>query len=359
MPITPTKELPKPAQVVLSCTELQATMDFLVERAGFRLDRISPADDPCLADMSGHGLHLQLRRDAGPNAELLVIPTCEEGALPAALVAPNGTRIEFVRTEPSLRIPPVHQEFVVSRADDASAWVTGRAGMQYRDLIPGRQGGRFVASNIRILKGGVVADNVHFHAIRFQMIYCTKGWVRLVYQDQGPEFVLQAGDCVLQPALIRHRVLESSDGLEVVEIACPAEHDTFLDHDLALPTAHLDRERDFDGQTFVRHEAADAQWRPWTQAGFEFRDLGIEEGTRGLAQAVVLRNLPEYEQTIPWSHAGEFLFTYILEGSCHLAGHPGGPITLGKGDSVTLPAGMECSLEARSGDLQILELRLP
>ena len=40
MPITPTKELPKPAQVVLSCTELQATMDFLVERAGFRLDRI-------------------------------------------------------------------------------------------------------------------------------------------------------------------------------------------------------------------------------------------------------------------------------------------------------------------------------
>lgn len=79
-------------------------------------------------------------------------------------------------------------------------------------------------------------DYVHFHKVRFQMIYCYKGWVRVVYEDQGPPLVMRAGDCVLQPPRIRHRVLESSPGLEVIEIGCPAEHETFADHDLQLPT---------------------------------------------------------------------------------------------------------------------------
>ena len=46
---------------------------------------------------------------------------------------------------------------------------------------------------------------------------------------------MEAGELVLQPPLIRHRVLESSPGLEVVEISAPALHETFADHDLKLP----------------------------------------------------------------------------------------------------------------------------
>ena len=69
------------------------------------------------------------------------------------------------------------------------------------------------------------------------MIYCYKGWVRVVYDDQGPPFVMHAGDCVLQPPEIRHRVLESSPGLEVIEIGCPAQHETWADPELDLPTA--------------------------------------------------------------------------------------------------------------------------
>eukprot|EP01052_Picozoa_sp_SAG31_P001309 SAG31_NODE_44_length_31168_cov_16.507290_19_plen_124_part_00 len=61
-------------------------------------------------------------------------------------------------------------------------------------------------------------SKVHFHRVAFQIIYCLKGWVRLSYEGQGPPFVLRAGDCVLQPPTIRHRVLESGDGLEVVEL---------------------------------------------------------------------------------------------------------------------------------------------
>jgi hypothetical protein len=66
--------------------------------------------------------------------------------------------------------------------------------MQYRNLLPGRLGGELVASHIRIPRGGLVPDYVHWHDIRLQLIFCYKGWVRVVYEDQGPPFVMQPGD---------------------------------------------------------------------------------------------------------------------------------------------------------------------
>ena len=61
----------------------------------------------------------------------------------------------------------------------------------------------------------------------------------MVYEDQGPPFLMRAGDGVLQPPHIRHRVLECSDGFEVIEIGAPTEHATLVDHDMALPTEQL------------------------------------------------------------------------------------------------------------------------
>src|SRR5262245_50397922 len=117
---------------------------------------------------------------------------------------------------PEVSIDSPNKEFVISRLNATNdAWYVGRAGMEYRDLIPGRLGGRFIASHIRIPGGGETPDYVHYHKALFQMIYCKAGWVRVVYEDQGPPFALEAGDCVLQPPEIRHRVLESSPGLEV------------------------------------------------------------------------------------------------------------------------------------------------
>ena len=42
--------------------------------------------------------------------------------------------------------------------------------MLYRDLIPSRLGGRYIASHITIAEGGPVADWVHFHRVAFQLI---------------------------------------------------------------------------------------------------------------------------------------------------------------------------------------------
>src|SRR5207237_2474361 len=156
--------------------------------------------------------------------------------------------------------PPCRPEFVLTHAAATSG--QGRAGMLYRDLIPGRCGGRYIASQITIPDGGPVADWVHFHRVALQMIIVRRGWVRVVYEDQGEPFVMREGDLVLQPPLISHRVLESSPGLEVVEISAPALHETFADHELKLPNGERPG-RMFGRQRFLRHIAADTPWTPF------------------------------------------------------------------------------------------------
>lgn len=344
------------------CSELQPNIDFFLGRLGFRLDRISPADDPRLALISGHGLVLELRRDAEDSAGHVRMVCADPVAFAGeggALIAPNGTRIELLDAQSVLDLPVGTQELTVTRAGEHANWITGRAGMHYRDLIPGRWGGRFIASNIKLPDGGPTPDSVHFHSIRFQMIFCTRGWVRVVYEGQGPPFVLEAGDAVLQPAGIRHRVLESSVGMEVVEIACPAEHDTYLDHELLLPTAGLWQDRVYSGQRFVRHIAREAQRQAWELAGYEYRDVVIAEATGGLAGARVVSAVGEPQMGQTLRTAEEFHLLYVLNGSVRLEGAGEDAIALEPDDCVALPAGLDLALVAGSPNLELLEIRLP
>jgi mannose-6-phosphate isomerase-like protein (cupin superfamily) len=230
--------------------------------------------------------------------------------------------------------------------------------MHYRDLIPDRQGGRFIASHIRIAQGGPVPDYAHFHRIRFQMIFCYKGWVRVVYEGQGEPFVLQAGDCVLQPPLIRHRVLESSPGLEVVELGCPAEHETWADHKISLPGAELQPGRDFDGQNFVRHIAANTPWGEWRMPGFEARNTGIDQATHGLAGVNIVR-ASSGRKSAAILHQQELLFLFVLQGSLHLDCDGQGAFDLTAGDCCAIPQGFRHRLGSGSSDLEFLEVTLP
>jgi len=180
---------------------------------GYRLDMIFPADNPREARLSC-------------GRETLALST------------------GFSRPSPKQQPP---------KGGTPSAWIKGRAGMEYRDLIPGRLGGKVIASHIRLAEGGDVPDYVHYHKIDFQVIYCLHGWIKVVYEDQGEPFWLERGDLILQPPEIRHRVLECTAGAEVIEISSPAEHETWVDHDLELPNHTIDSERLFGGRRFYRH----------------------------------------------------------------------------------------------------------
>ncbi|MYJ72015.1 MAG: cupin [Rhodospirillaceae bacterium] len=352
------------AEVILPSRNFDATLAFFQETLGFRLDAIHPADDPAIASLSGYGLRLRLERDTDGPPPALRIASADPAALldgARAVTAPNGATVTVVEADPPLDLPPLDQKLTICRTDGANGgggWGVGRAGMLYRDLIPEREGGRFIASHIRIPDGGPVPDNVHFHRIRFQMIYNYKGWVRLVYEDQGEPFVMGPGDCVLQPPEIRHRVLECSDGLEVVEIGCPAEHMTLLDHDLPLPTGRHLPERDYGGQLIVLHRAERARWAPADMAGFEARDLGIAQATGGLAEVAVLRQTAQAID-VAVRHGGEFLFHFVLDGRLTLTVDDRKPDNLAAGDSFTLPADMPCRIGAASGPLEMLRVRIP
>jgi quercetin dioxygenase-like cupin family protein len=333
-----------PAEMVSPCNDLAPTLAFF-EGLGFRVETIFPAEEPHTASLSGHGIRLRLAPGGGDPGTIRL--ACERPS--ASVTAPNGTRIAFVALDTPIELPPPRPEFVLTRQAEGPAQNVGRAGMIYRDLIPSRLGGRYIASHISIPEGGPVADWVHFHKIRFQMIFCRRGWAKLVYEDQGPPFVMSAGDCVLQPSRIRHRVLETSPGFEVVEIGCPALHETLADHAMDLPTGRDLPDRDFSGQVFRHHVAART---PWTADGdLERRDTGIAEATRGLADAFVLRR-GQGDALAARVNPDDLLFGFMLEGTARLEHdgvHPIGPA-----DAFVIPPGGLWGLGGLSGDAEIL-----
>lgn len=329
---------------------------------------VMPAEDPTVAVLRARDCVVRLERIADgaerPTPARLRI-LCDLDALPGGaprlLEGPDGLRVELAAIHPPLIVPEPVQEFVLTRRGAASDWHAGRADMLYRDLIPSRLGGAFAASHILIPTQGPVPDYVHYHRVRFQMIFCRSGWVRVCYEDQGDPMTLTAGDCVLQPPQIRHRVLESSAGLEVIEISCPAAHETWSDPGMTLPTGRNAPQRQFSGQRFACHVASRAEWRASRLHGFEERDTGIGTATNGLAGARVLRScagaLADRRGGVA-SHAGEFAFYFVLCGTTVLESASLGAHELRPGDSLVLPARADFAIRPTAG-LEMLEVTLP
>ncbi len=304
------------AEIELVCAELGPALD-LLRGAGFRLDVIYPADDPHTAVLAKDGATVRLtsRPDASD------IPS---------------------------ELPAFRSELLVSRSGNEPG--EGRAGMLYRDLIPGRLGGRFIASHITIPQAGEVSDWVHYHRVALQLIYVREGWVRVVYEDQGEPFVMQKGDLVLQPPEIRHRVLESSGGLEVVELGCPAVHATYADHEMALPNAGLDPARKFSGQRFLRHIASETPWTPFLTG--EAQETGIHEASAGIAQVRTIRSSGSDLAFPP--HSGELVFGFVLEGSGRLDCR--GSHELYGSDAFVIPPSERWSICEPSDDFRLLHV---
>lgn len=251
------------------------------ESAGYRLDTIMPADDPTQAWLSG---------------------------------GPDGAIELFVPVNPAHSDERGSGTNLVVRRSDEGESGDGRAGMVYRDLVPGRFGGTVIASHISIADGGPTADYPHHHEIDFQVIVCVAGWVDVVYEDQGPPFRMLRGDCVVQPPTIGHRVLASSAGLSVFEVASPAMHPTHRRHDLILPTGTVDPERDFGGQRFARHISAESPWISSSEGTSERQPTGIGEATRFAGDVEFVRISQGVSVPMTTLENAATAVTFVLEG---------------------------------------------
>ena len=348
------------AEILLPTQELRDDIPFYTKVLGLRMDMIYPADSPTVAVFSGHGLRLRIDRDAQTHPGKIRI-LCEDpdrfadGA--RVLTAPNGTTIEIDVLNPPVVMPNTQHSFVIRRLADQAPWVIGRAGMHYRDLIPDRLGGSIIASHIRIPDGGPVPDTVHYHTVGFQLIFCYRGWVDLVYEDQGEPFRLYAGNCVIQPPEIRHRVLYASDNIEVIEIGVPAEHVTTIDHSMELPNKTVNAGRQFQGQKFVHHRADEADWTNFRIPGFKSRDTTIAHNTQNVAGVQVIR--PNSTPTRESWHSSDILFSFVMEGTMTLEGQGKAPFDLSAGDAFVIPPNMKTTYAKASTDLELLEVSLP
>ena len=350
------------AEIVVPSVGLSGDMPFFTKTLGFRLDKIFPADDPAVAVLSGHGVRIRLDAtlDAGPpppDLRLLVADPDKIAGGRRELTAPNGMRVLFEDRDPPLVTPTTQHSYIVRRLADQAPWVIGRAGMHYRDLIPNRLGGSIIASHIRIPDGGPVPDMVHYHTVGFQLIFCIAGWVDLVYEDQGPEFRLHAGDCVIQPPEIRHRVLFASENIEVVEIGVPAEHVTTIDHEMTLPNGPANPDRLFQGQRFVHHQEQDASWGDWRLPGFVARDTGIGDGTNGVAGVQVAKW--KGGDAVRATHDCDILFDFVMAGTMTLSVEGEPDFQLSAGDAFVVPPGRVAQFHGCSDDLELMEVALP
>ena len=130
---------------------------------------------------------------------------------------------------------------------------------------------------------------------------------------------------------------------------------------MTLPTGRALPERAYgSGQTFVFHQAAQAQWRHDDETGWQVRDLGIAAATSGLAGARVMRRAGGAPRDgVATRQDRAFAFGFVLQGSMslHVDQLPGA--RLSPGDAFVIPTGMRQRFADCSGDWELLQVFLP
>ena len=117
-------------------------------------------------------------------------------------------------------------KFKISRAEEKNFDSGLRGFFKYRNLgIAEATSDDFGANVIRAIQGQKSKGEWHYHKLKFQMVYVLAGWVKFEYDGEGT-FTFYKGDSVYQPPEIRHREIDHSEDLELIEITSPANFET-------------------------------------------------------------------------------------------------------------------------------------
>lgn len=142
--------------------------------------------------------------------------------------APISRRPAKASAKPGAKARRAH-DFVKSHLKESAFKADGlRNYALYRDLgIKDATHGMAIAHVIRF-RGPCdpkVVSKKHYHEADFQMIYVLKGQITTEIEGHGAH-IMKAGDAWLQPHSCVHKVLDYSEGCEVLEIVLPASFKT-------------------------------------------------------------------------------------------------------------------------------------
>jgi quercetin dioxygenase-like cupin family protein len=113
---------------------------------------------------------------------------------------------------------------------------------------------------------------------------------------------------------------------------------------------------------FVHNQAGDATWTPGLREIFEYRDLGIKDGTKGDYVAHIIKaNGKKQQDTVQQWHIHEctFQFVLVLNGWATFEYEGQGQRTIRKGDAILQTPMIRHREIACSEDFEVLEIVAP
>ena len=113
---------------------------------------------------------------------------------------------------------------------------------------------------------------------------------------------------------------------------------------------------------FVHNLVSDADWKPGLREIFEYRDLGIKEGTKGDYIAHIIRaNGKKMKDDVQHWHVHDctFQFVLVLNGWATFEYEGQGEHTIRKGDCILQPPLIKHREIACSEDFEVLEIVAP
>jgi hypothetical protein len=113
---------------------------------------------------------------------------------------------------------------------------------------------------------------------------------------------------------------------------------------------------------FVHNQASDAKWSPGLREIFDYRDLGIKDGTKGDYVAHIIRHngKKQKDKVQHWHiHECDFQFVLVLNGWATFEYEGQGQRTIKKGDAILQTPMIKHREIACSDDFEVLEIVAP
>ena len=116
------------------------------------------------------------------------------------------------------------------------------------------------------------------------------------------------------------------------------------------------------GWQFVHNQASDATWTPGLREIFDYRDLGIKNGTNGdyVAHVIKANGKKQKDNVQQWHiHKCNFQFVMVLNGWATFEYEGQGEHTIRKGDAILQTPMIKHREIACSDDFEVLEIVSP